>query len=127
MVKNRIIYILVFLIFSIIIFSFIFNNISINYLSYKYNIINIQEKTVYDNGSYHYYFNFIKDNKLIEGRTTQIENIPCDSINAQKCQLVKYRKERILLFFDPIKIRLIEFRDTVKSSSDEIIYKNGKN
>jgi len=127
MVKNKIIYALFFLIFTIFIFSLIFNSISINYLSYKYNIVNIQEKTVYDNGTYHYYFNFIKDNKLIEGRTTQIENIPWDSINAKKCQLVKYRKERILLFFDPIRIRLIEFRDTVKSSSDEIIYKNGKN
>ena len=127
MVKDRIIYTLFFSVFSIFIFSLIFNSISVNYLSYKYNITNIHQKIVYDNGTYHYYFNFIKDNKLIEGRTTQIENIPWDSINAQKCQLAKYRKERVLLFFDPIKIRLIEFRDTVKSSSDEIIYKNGKN
>ena len=114
----------IFIVFFLFFFAFKYNCKVTTIEKKTYPIVDIREKQDLVDGKYHYLFTFIRDNKPIDARTTQPENIPWDSISHQKCQLVKYYYTNKILVFNPITFNCYQvINHDYNPEEDRITYK----
>lgn len=109
-------------------FAFIKESFKINESIIEYSIEMSCSKT--DNSTYDKKYEYLilcvdKDGKKIKARTRQYENIPWRDIDAKKCKLVKHKKEKNYLSFNPISFKFKKIsKDISNRSNDKIEYKN---